>query len=140
MSVAERVAGDTADQVDVLLAVGVPHFRALAADERQLGRAVVVHQGGLPVLPSIHIGLEVGHGSSVSGKTMVPTPREVKTSSSTEWARRPSITCARRTPPRMARTHASIFGIMPLARVGSMVSSRSTRTRSTSDDRSGQFA
>ena len=44
VGVAERVDGDAAEQVDVLLAVGVPDVGALAADERQLRRAEGVHQ------------------------------------------------------------------------------------------------
>ena len=46
VGVAERVDGDAAEQVDVLLAVGVPDVRALAADQGQLGRPEGVHQAG----------------------------------------------------------------------------------------------
>ena len=54
VGVAEGVDGDAAEQVDVLLAVGVPHVRALAAGERQHGRAEGVHHGaGVAVLDSL---------------------------------------------------------------------------------------
>ena len=50
VGVAERVDGDAAEEVDVLVAVGVPDVRALAAGEHQLGRAEGVHQaGGVPL-------------------------------------------------------------------------------------------
>ena len=44
---------------------------------------------------------------------MVPMPSEVKTSRSSEWGWRPSMTCACGTPPWTARMHASSLGIMP---------------------------
>ena len=51
VGVAEGVDGDAAEQVDVLLAVGVPHVRALPAGEGQHGRAEGVHHGaGVAVL------------------------------------------------------------------------------------------
>ena len=46
-------------------------------------------------------------------------PSLVKISSSSACGTRPSSTCARGTPPSTARRHASIFGTMPLASVGS---------------------
>src|SRR5215831_18898361 len=45
-------------------------------------------------------------------------PESVKISSSTECGSRPSSTCAWGTPPRTARRHASILGIMPAPRPG----------------------
>ncbi len=47
-------------------------------------------------------------------------PSSVRSSTSTACGILPSSTCALPTPPRTARRHASIFGIMPLDRVGSM--------------------
>ena len=44
VGVAERVDGDAAEQVDVLLAVDVPDVGALTADEDELGRPEGVHQ------------------------------------------------------------------------------------------------
>ena len=54
---------------------------------------------------------------------MVPMPESVKISSSTECGSRPSSTCAWGTPPRTARRHASIFGIIPALSPGSIASS-----------------
>ena len=58
VGVAEGVHGDAAEEVEVLLAVVVPHGRALAPGEHQLGRPEGVHQ---------RLGvarLEVGHFES----------------------------------------------------------------------------
>jgi hypothetical protein len=54
--VAQRVDGDAAEQVEVLLAGLVPHVGALAAGQHQLRRTEGVHQG-LGVAR-----LEVAHG------------------------------------------------------------------------------
>src|SRR5665648_736428 len=62
-----------------------------------------------------------------SGSTMVPTPRWVNTSVSTECACRPSTTCACGTPPRTARRQASIFGTIPDSSLGSSSASAETR-------------
>ena len=53
--VAERVDGDAAEQVEVLLAVGVPDVGALAAGEHQLRRAEGVHQRGRRTRLLVHV-------------------------------------------------------------------------------------
>src|SRR6478735_4152083 len=59
VGVAEGVDGDAAEQVDVLLAVGVPHVRTLPAGERQHRRAEGVHDRAGVAL------LDVAHDSSL---------------------------------------------------------------------------
>ena len=51
---------------------------------------------------------------------MVPTPSSVKISNRRQWGTRPSRTVAEVTPPSTARTQASIFGIIPESRPGSI--------------------
>src|SRR5439155_227218 len=69
---------------------------------------------------------------AVRGRISVPTPREVSTSSSTAWRTRPSITCACRTPPRIASRQHSTLGIMPPAMVPSRIMSAATSAGSVS--------
>ena len=55
MGVAQGVDGDAAEEVDVLVAVGVPDVRPLAAGQHQLGRAERIHQRvGVPLLVVRH--------------------------------------------------------------------------------------
>ncbi len=54
---------------------------------------------------------------------MVPTPVSVKISSSTACGSRPSSTCACGTPPVTAVRQASILGIIPSLRSGSIAAS-----------------
>src|SRR6266545_3313926 len=127
--VAERVDGYAAVQVEVAAPGLVGHHRALAAYQGQRGHRVRGHQRGRPPVPERH-----------DGTTMVPNPSSVNTSSSSECATRPSITCACGTPPRTARRHASIFGIIPLARPDSMSSNWSAAISESRLSRSGQSA
>ena len=97
--VAERVDGDAADEVEVLVAVGVPHLGAGAAHEWEPGGAVVVHERALPAGGEL---LVAGHSESPSslsetassGTTIVPIPSFVKISSRMECWTRPSMTRA----------------------------------------------
>src|SRR6516165_4845671 len=116
--VAERAHRDAGDQVQVLVAVGVPDPASLAAGERQRRGAVVGHHRRLEPLAQ---RVALGHVSSPI--TMVPMPESVNISSRTACCRRPSRTWARGTPPRTAVRQASIFGIMPADRLGSNRSS-----------------
>src|SRR5690606_25674017 len=130
--------GDPGEQVQVAPPVGVPDVGALAADQHPLRGPESVHdRSGVTPGPrgtgvagqhaagrllqvvahacSFVAGAVVGV-MAASGTTMVPLPRAVKTSSSTECGRRPSMTVARGTPPWTARMHASIFGTIPAER------------------------
>src|SRR6266700_4602686 len=116
VGVAERADRDAGDEVGVGVAVGVPDPAALAAHQRDRRDAVVRHERGLE--PPLKF-LRATHELAPSGTTMVPMPESVKISSSTACGCLPSSTCAWGTPPRTARRHASILGIMPLPRPGS---------------------
>ena len=67
MGMSERVHGDSAEEVEVAVTVGIPHVRTRATLEGERGGAVVVHQRGRPpLLPGC--GHEVvAFGSEVSG-------------------------------------------------------------------------
>ena len=99
VGVAERVDGDAAEQVDVLVAVVVPDVRALAAGEHQLRRAEGVHQrAGVPLLAGRSCtasSLAFRVLVSTPGSTWVPTPSLVNSSRSTACGSRPSTTVAR---------------------------------------------
>src|SRR6185437_11431159 len=116
MGVPERADRDAGNEVGVLIAVGVPDLTALAPHQCDRWYAVVGHERGLE--PPLKL-CRTSHELSPSGTTMVPMPESVKISSSTACGSRPSRTCACGTPPRTARRHASILGIMPLLRPGS---------------------
>ena len=97
VGVAERVDRDPADEVEVLLAVGVPQPGARAADEGQPRGAVVVHQRALPPLGELaRCGPVIAcvPCSCASGTTIVPMPSSVKISSRIECWTRPSMTRA----------------------------------------------
>src|SRR5690606_18938176 len=117
VGVAERVDGDAADEVGVGGAVGVPHGGALAADQGQARRAVVVHQRALPARRQFLVAHDspwvTGVSGVSSGTTMVPMPSSVKISSRIECWTRPSMTRAVVTPLRTACRQPSIFGTMP---------------------------
>src|SRR5690606_17047897 len=140
---------DPREQVEVALAVGVPHVAALSAHEDALGRAEGVGEGTrvalLPALRARDAGLGRDPGevlvhstSASSGTTIVPMPLAVKTSMRTECATRPSTTCARATPPETARRHASILGTIPDSRLGRSSARAETRIVRTRVSRSGQ--
>src|SRR3954466_4280805 len=98
VGVAEGVDGDTADEVEVFLAVRVPHRGALAVGERDARRAVVVHHRALPALRQLRVAHWSSPSSSASGTTIVPMPSSVKISSRIECCTRPSMTRALVTP------------------------------------------
>src|SRR6266487_1851474 len=116
VGVAQRADRDAGDEVGVGVAVGVPDLAALTAHQRDRRDAVVGHERGLE--PRLKL-LCTSHELAPSGTTMVPMPESVKISRSTACGSLPSSTCAWGTPPRTARRHASILGIMPLLRPGS---------------------
>ena len=130
--VAERVDRDAAEEVDVLLAVGVPDVGALAADQRQLGRPEGVHQAARTAAyrswshdASSCAARALRVLVSTSGSTWVPTPSLVNSSSSTACGSRPSTTVARETPALTASRQAFIFGTIPLSSVGRISASAS---------------
>src|SRR4029079_4270548 len=79
MAVAQRQHGDAAQEVEVLVALVVPELRALAAHE--LDR--LAHVGGHD-----RARLELLQLGEAHGKTLVPMPLSVKSSSSSECGRR----------------------------------------------------
>src|SRR5262249_45467726 len=126
---------DAGDQVQVLVAVGVPDAAPRAAGESQRRRAVVRHHDRLEpfaqrfalahrVPPKLGPGASgcssaVGGWTGASETTIVPIPESGKISSGTAGWRRRSRRGPGGTPPRPAVRQASIFGIMPADRVGS---------------------
>src|SRR5699024_8465436 len=139
MGVPQRVHRDPAGQVEILVTGCIVDGSARTVRQRQLGCAVSAHQSSTPPLLPHCIRCD-RQDSSSSGSTIVPTPAEVKTSTSNECASRPSIMCARDTPPLIARRQARIFGIMPLDSCGKSPANRSTPIWSINEARSGQFA
>ena len=122
MRVPQAVDGDARQQVDVLLAVGVPDVGATPPHQDPAGGAEGVHDGvGVAGQPAGVAGagpfrlrggslssrggghrllppFSGGTGASPGWMT-VPTPWSVTISSSMLWAWRPSTTCACATPP-----------------------------------------
>ena len=120
--VSQAVDGDARQQVDVLLAVGVPDVGATPPHQDPAGGAEGVHHGvGVAGQPAGVAGagpfrlrggslssrggghrllppFSGGTGASPGWMT-VPTPWSVTISSSMLWAWRPSTTCACATPP-----------------------------------------
>ena len=97
--VAERGHGQAADEVQVAPAAVVEQERALAA-----------HEGGG------RLGIGAHQCAAVDGRhgrTMVPTPPSVKSSTSTAWGTRPSRMWAPFTPARTARAQAWALGTIP---------------------------
>src|SRR5262249_2183784 len=136
--VAEADDRETAEEVEVLLALAVPETRALAAHERDRQPAVRLHHvlgvERLDLVESRHCVLP-----SSSFTTIVPIPSRVKNSSSNACGTRPSRMCARPTPFFSASTHDRTFGIMPseIFPAASRRASPSASMRDTSEDSSG---
>src|SRR5690606_37812372 len=130
VGVAERDDRDAGDEVEVLLAVDVPHPGALASGQRDRRDAVVGHEGLVEAL------VQATH----QGTTMVPIPSLVKISCSSEWGTRPSSTWACGTPFLTAVRQDSILGTMPLESVGISRSSSSASSSSMTSVSSGQLA
>src|SRR5439155_21940836 len=102
---------DAAEEVEVLVAVGVPQPGTLAAHELD-GRARVGRDD--PFALDL-LQLRQAHGEA---SIFVPIPASVNSSSSSEWAIRPSRMCAALTPWLIASTHASSLGRMPPSSFG----------------------
>ena len=100
---------DAGEEVEVLVALGVPEARALAAHELDRVARVGRHRG---------VALELLESRRLSGHTFVPMPASVNSSSSSECGSRPSTMCAAPTPARRASPQASSFGSMPPLTVG----------------------
>ena len=124
VAVADRADRDPGEEVEVLLALGVPEQGALAADELDRRAPVGPHQVALLE------GLEVGE---VHGVTIVPMPASVKSSSSSECGLRPSMMWADWAPPRIASTQAPSLGRMPPSIAGSRSSTSATVAREISE-------
>src|SRR5262249_43188947 len=129
--VADRADRDPRQEVDVLLPLGVPEQRALAADELDRAAAVGAHQVAL--LQPLKLG-------QVHEVTMVPIPATVKSSSRRLCGRRPSMMWADWTPPRIASTQAASFGRIPPSIALSFSSTSATVARETSVDSSAGSA
>src|SRR6185312_1574238 len=162
MRVAEGVHGDTGQEVEVALAVGVPDDAALATFEQRERRAGGAHHRVAESLAPVlrRVGVDGGdmrfgyHFSAFTGGdgtgsvlsdsitsvpiTSVPITLALKASRSIECGMRPSMTAAEPTPPRTASRHAVIFGIMPDSRDGMRASSSVAVMRATSESRFGQ--
>ena len=61
----------------------------------------------------------------MAGRTLVPTPASVNSSSSSECGWRPSMMCANETPPWIASMQACSFGRIPPDVVASAASTSS---------------
>src|SRR6202012_3420420 len=108
VGVAQGRDGDAGDEVEILATVDVPDPHAVPVVDGQRWRPVVGHHDRVPPV------LQLAHFVSSSGRTIVPTPSVVNTSSSSACGTRPSRTWALVTPPSTARRQASILGAMPL--------------------------
>src|SRR5204862_4303047 len=104
MTVAHLRDRDPGEEVEVLVAVGVPQARPLAAHELDRVPRVGWHQ-----VFALEC-LQLGHAHAV---IFVPIPPSVNSSSSTLWGVRPSTMCALVTPPSTAPRQASSFGRIP---------------------------
>src|SRR5699024_6532123 len=102
MGVTERRDGESTDEVEVLIALGVVEPAASAADKSRRRRSVGWHEGS-----------DVGHEGSSVRVSMVPTPVAVRSSSRRTWGMRPSRMCAEDAPASTASRHAVTLGIMP---------------------------
>ena len=81
MAVTDRSDRDAGEEVEVFLAFVVEEQRALAPDELDSGPFVGLH----------HVSGLVGLQLFIHGVTIVPMPTSVKSSSSSECGRRPSM-------------------------------------------------
>ena len=106
VAVAEARHANTAQKVEVLVALDVPQVRALAAHELDREARVGAHHARALEL------LELGQGHGAAS-ILVPIPASVKSSRSSECAIRPSRIWAALTPAWMASTQASSLGRMP---------------------------
>src|SRR5205823_9922527 len=103
---------DAGQEVQVLVAVGVPQPAARAAHE--LDR--IAHVGGRGV--GLLERLKLGKAHPV-GPILVPCPALVNSSSSSECGTRPSTIWANDTPAWMASTQAFSLGRIPPSTPGS---------------------
>src|SRR5262249_60333092 len=124
VAVAEAVHRDAGEEVEIPLAVDVPHRHPLAAGDGErlarveadlvggiAGEDVVTRHGETPRAAQARASRRRGRRTPCT--TSVPTPWLVRTSSSKACFTRPSMTWACFTPPRSASMQHSIFGIMP---------------------------
>ena len=109
VAVADLDHGDAGEEVQVLVAVGVPQPRALAAHELDLVARVRRHD----VVALERLQVRERHSDSAPWKIFVPVPPIVNSSSSRECGSRPSTMCAASTPCSTASTQAASFGRMP---------------------------
>ena len=101
VAVPDVADGDPAEEVEVLAPLGVPQPGALSAHELDVVAGVVAHHRVA--------------GAHRAGRTFVPTPASVKSSSSSECGTRPSTMWANGTPPWMASRQACSLGRIPPA-------------------------
>src|SRR4051794_14439579 len=95
---------DPCEEVEVLVALGIPQPRALAAHELDGQPGVGAHH---------EVALERLEVGERHGTTFVPMPSSVNSSSSTECGSRPSTMCAAPTPFSTACRQDASFGRMP---------------------------
>src|SRR4051794_9234499 len=107
VAVADTRHGDAREEVEVLVAVGVPESRTLAAGEAHRVARVRRHE-------VVGHGARVGHAAAL---ILVPSPAFVNSSRSRACWTRPSMMWAWFTPPWIALRHAWSFGRIPPATV-----------------------
>src|SRR4029453_16855471 len=96
-----RADRDPGEEVEVLLAVGVPDARALPAHQLDWRPRICLHGPA---------GLQLLQLRALHAVFCVPMPASVKSSSSSVCGRLPSTMCVASTPPAIASTHAVSFG------------------------------
>src|SRR5262249_34000497 len=97
---------DPAEEIEVLAALGVPHPRSLSAHELDRETRVRAdHARTLQLLQLLQGPVRVS--------ILVPSAASVNSSSSSEWATRPSRMWAAPTPAPIASTQALSFGAIP---------------------------
>src|ERR1700678_3176213 len=132
----QHVDGDTAEQIEVGLAVHIGDHGAIAAGQSQRRDTVVVHHHrGPPLLDGVGLCSSGAHALT----TFVPEPWSVSSSTNTQCSTRPSMTCALGTPAVTARRQASTFGIMSVYSVGSSCAKAAVLISLANESRSGHL-
>ena len=108
VAVADVQHRDPGEEVEVLVAVGIPQPAAGAAHERD--RVARVGADRVVALERLQL---LQRGRHQIDPIFVPWPASVNSSSSSECGTRPSTMCAEETPPWIASRHAASFGRIP---------------------------
>src|SRR5699024_3542267 len=148
---AQGIHGNTCEQIEVFISLLIDKICTVARDNTHWWGAMVIHHGVLrganhgrirgehcasSFLNTVPSGYR--ERSKLAGRTMVPIPPMVKSSSNTACARRPSMMWEAATPPLTAFRAASIFGIMPASKPGSIFSKGVASILETNDSLFGQ--